>query len=364
MNGDLFIGLMSGTSADGIDAVLVQSDDARARLVATHHRPMSESLREDILAFRQTGANELHRLATLDTQLADEYAAACSSLLENAGISAEAVTAIGQHGQTLRHHPDGTPPYTVQIGDPNRLAELTGITVVADFRRRDIAAGGQGAPLVPAFHTAQLRTPGVATAIVNIGGIANITLITADGTVTGWDTGPGNTLLDAWAWRHQGVPFDKGGGWAAMGEAISPLLSAMLEEPYFTRPHPKSTGPELFHMDWLETHLDGTEAPVDVQRTLVELSVESIAEALADTSLEEVRVCGGGARNRFLMHRLIAKLPDCEVTTTEAVGVDPAWVEAWAFAWLAEQTVVGRPGNVPEVTGACGYRVLGGIYPA
>jgi anhydro-N-acetylmuramic acid kinase len=252
----------------------------------------------------------------------------------------------------------------VQIGDPNRLAELTGITVVADFRRRDIAAGGQGAPLVPAFHAAQLRTPGVATAIVNIGGIANITLITADGTVTGWDTGPGNTLLDAWVWRHQGVPFDEGGGWAAMGEAISPLLNAMLEEPYFTRPHPKSTGPELFHMDWLETHLDGTEAPVDVQRTLVELSVESIAEALADTSLEEVRVCGGGARNRFLMHRLIAKLPDCEVTTTEALGVDPAWVEAWAFAWLAEQTLAGRPGNVPDVTGACGYRVLGGIYPA
>jgi len=235
--------------------------------------------------------------------------------------------------------------------------------VVADFRRRDMAAGGQGAPLVPAFHAAQLAMPGIATAVVNIGGIANVTLIAADGGVTGWDTGPGNTLLDAWVSRHQGVPFDDGGDWAATGEIIHPLLSGMLEDPYFARPHPKSTGPELFNLDWVTSHLVG-EAAADVQRTLVELTAASIARALVDASPKVVRVCGGGARNGFLMQRLCARLPECEVTTTAAAGVDPAWVEAWAFAWLAEQTLAGQPGNVPSVTGAKGPRVLGGIYRA
>ena len=363
MSGELFIGLMSGTSADGIDAVLVQSDGERGRLVATYHRPMPQDLRAEILAFRQPGDDELHRLATLDAQLANEYAVAVLALLTDAGVSTEAVSAIGQHGQTLRPHPSGDIPYTVQIGDPNRLAERTGITVVADFRRRDMAAGGQGAPLVPAFHAAQLAMPGIATAVVNIGGIANVTLIAADGGVTGWDTGPGNTLLDAWVSRHQGVPFDDGGDWAATGEIIHPLLSGMLEDPYFARPHPKSTGPELFNLDWVTSHLVG-EAAADVQRTLVELTAASIARALVDASPKVVRVCGGGARNGFLMQRLCARLPECEVTTTAAAGVDPAWVEAWAFAWLAEQTLAGQPGNVPSVTGAKGPRVLGGIYRA
>jgi len=363
VSGELFIGLMSGTSADGIDAVLVQSDGERGRLVATYHRPMPQDLRAEILAFRQPGDDELHRLATLDAQLANEYAVAVLALLTDAGVSAESVSAIGQHGQTLRHHPSGDIPYTVQIGDPNRLAERTGITVVADFRRRDMAAGGQGAPLVPAFHAAQLAMPGIATAVVNIGGIANVTLIAADGGVTGWDTGPGNTLLDAWVSRHQGVPFDDGGDWAATGEIIHPLLSGMLEDPYFARPHPKSTGPELFNLDWVTSHLVG-EAAADVQRTLVELTAASIARALVDASPKVVRVCGGGARNGFLMQRLCARLPECEVTTTAAAGVDPAWVEAWAFAWLAEQTLAGQPGNVPSVTGAKGPRVLGGIYRA
>jgi len=363
VSGELFIGLMSGTSADGIDAVLVKSDGERGRLVATYHRPMPQDLRAEILAFRQPGDDELHRLATLDAQLADEYAVAVLALLTDAGVSAESVSAIGQHGQTLRHHPSGDIPYTVQIGDPNRLAERTGITVVADFRRRDMAAGGQGAPLVPAFHAAQLAMPGIATAVVNIGGIANVTLIAADGGVTGWDTGPGNTLLDAWVSRHQGVPFDDGGDWAATGEIIHPLLSGMLEDPYFARPHPKSTGPELFNLDWVTSHLVG-EAAADVQRTLVELTAASIARALVDASPKVVRVCGGGARNGFLMQRLCARLPECEVTTTAAAGVDPAWVEAWAFAWLAEQTLAGQPGNVPSVTGAKGPRVLGGIYRA
>jgi anhydro-N-acetylmuramic acid kinase len=364
VSGGLFIGLMSGTSADGIDAVLVKSDSEGSRLMATHHRPMPHNLRATILALRQAGDNELHRLATLDAQLADEYAVAVSALLSDAGVSAEEVTAIGQHGQTLRHHPSGDVPYTVQIGDPNRLAERMGITLVADFRRRDMAAGGQGAPLVPAFHASQLAAPGIATAVVNIGGIANVSLIAADGSVSGWDTGPGNTLLDAWVSRHQGVPFDTGGAWAATGDVIRPLLADMLEDPYFARPHPKSTGPEQFNLNWVEAHLTGEPAAADVQRTLLELTVVSIASAMADASPTVVRVCGGGARNDFLMQRLTAGLLDCEVTTTAAVGVDPAWVEAWAFAWLAEQTLAGRPGNVPSATGARGPRVLGGIYPA
>ncbi|MEL0006542.1 MAG: anhydro-N-acetylmuramic acid kinase [Luminiphilus sp.] len=364
MNGGLFIGLMSGTSADGIDAVLVRRDGGRGSLLASHHCPMPLELRREILAFRQAGDNELHRLAILDSQLADAYAKAISELLREAGVGAEEVTAIGQHGQTLRHHPEGSPAYTVQIGDPNRLAELSGITVVADFRRRDMAAGGQGAPLVPAFHAAQLATPDVTCAIVNIGGIANVTVVEADGTVTGWDTGPGNTLLDAWVARHQNTPFDAHGAWSAAGKLIAPLLERLLAEPYFGLPHPKSTGPEYFHLDWLATFLDATEAPVDVQRTLVELTIESIARALTNTPAKIIRVCGGGANNDFMLRRLTERLPDCEVTTTAAVGIDPAWVEAWAFAWLAEQTLQGRPGNVPGVTGARGFRVLGGIYPA
>jgi anhydro-N-acetylmuramic acid kinase len=363
VSGELFIGLMSGTSADGIDAVLVQSDGERGRLVATYHRPMPQDLRAEILAFRQPGDDELHRLATLDAQLADEYAVAVLALLTDTGVSTEAVSAIGQHGQTLRHHPSGDIPYTVQIGDPNRLAERTGITVVADFRRRDMAAGGQGAPLVPAFHASQLAAPGIATAVVNIGGIANVTLIATDGGVTGWDTGPGNTLLDAWVSRHQGVPFDDAGKWAATGNVLRPLLADMLDDPYFACSYPKSTGPEQFNLDWVTSHLAG-EAAADVQRTLVELTVESIAGALVDGAPEVVRVCGGGARNDLLMRRLTERLPNSEVTTTAAVGVDPAWVEAWAFAWLAEQTLAGQPGNVPSVTGATGPRVLGGIYPA
>ena len=359
-----FIGLMSGTSADGIDAVLINTEGEQSELIASHHSPMLVSLREEVLAFRQSGPDELHRLATLDVQLAKEYALAVSALLKTAQIEAATVAAIGCHGQTLRHHPEGDTPYTLQIGDPNRLAELTGITVVSDFRRRDMAAGGQGAPLVPAFHRARLVSEEEATAVVNIGGIANISLITASGDVSGWDTGPGNTLMDAWVARHQGEPFDRNGKWAASGAVIAPLLSALLQDPYFATRAPKSTGPEYFHLDWLATHLSGDEAPADVQCTLAALTVESLALALAQEPLDVVRVCGGGARNTWLMQQLTDRLEGTAVTTTEDIGVDPEWVEAWAFAWLAEQTVVGLPGNVPAVTGATGPRVLGGIYPA
>lgn len=364
MSNATFIGLMSGTSADGIDAVLISTDSEQSKLIHSHHQPMPDALRAAILAFRESGPDELHRLATLDRKLADEYAEAVQALLQSAGFDAAAVTAIGCHGQTLRHHPQGDTPYTLQIGDPNRLAERTGITVVADFRRRDMAAGGQGAPLVPAFHQARLVSSGVPSGIANIGGIANITLVSAEGDVSGWDTGPGNTLMDGWIAHHQGVPFDRDGIWAASGTVIESLLQGLLADPYFLKSAPKSTGPEYFHLDWLTQHLSGTEAPEDVQRTLMELTVESLARGLEQAPVAVVRVCGGGARNALLMERLDQRLEHIEVTTTEAIGVDPQWVEAWAFAWLAEQTLAGLPGNVPAVTGAAGARVLGGIFPA
>ena len=330
-------------------------------MIASDHQLLAPSLRQEILAFRQPGENELHRAATLDSVLADEYAKSVHSLLLTAQVSPADIIAIGQHGQTLRHYPDGETPYTVQVGDPNRLAELTGITVVADFRRRDIAAGGQGAPLVPAFR-AQFATPGVATAIVNIGGIANVSLVSAEGSVTGWDTGPGNTLMDAWIACHQDAAFDEAGAWAATGTVIPELLEGLLKTPYFGRAAPKSTGPEAFHLEWLSTYLSGGEAFADVQRTLLELTVETIAHALETSLPNTVRICGGGANNTFLMTQLSARLSPTTVTTTEAVGIPPSWVEAAAFAWLAAQTLTGTPSNVPAVTGATAERVLGGIY--
>ncbi|MBL6821588.1 MAG: anhydro-N-acetylmuramic acid kinase [Luminiphilus sp.] len=355
---------MSGTSADGIDAVLISTGDGQSTLTRGYHRGMPHALRDEILSFRQPGDNELDRLAVLDRQLADEYATAIKALLNEAGVCASDVTAIGSHGQTLRHQPGGETPYTVQIGDPNRLAELTGVTVVADFRRRDMAAGGEGAPLVPAFHRARLIEAGVPSAVVNIGGIANVTLISAEGTVRGWDTGPGNTLLDGWISQHQGQLYDAEGSWASTGQVLEPLLNALLADPYFSRPNPKSTGPEYFRLDWLERSLTGEEAPENVQRTLLELTVMSICDALSKESVEVVRLCGGGAYNTLLRHRLAERMPSAQVTTTTEIGVDPQWVEAWAFAWLAEQTLASLPGNVPAVTGAAGERVLGGIYPA
>ncbi len=358
------MGLMSGTSADGIDAVLVSYEGRNGTLLRTHHEEMPGALRKEILSLRHPGEDELHRIAVLDQKLALAYVNTVNSLLAQADMSAKEISAIGSHGQTIRHDPEGATPFTWQIGDPNRLAEMTGISVVADFRRRDIAAGGQGAPLVPAFHQSQLAEPGVATAIVNIGGIANITLISADGEVRGWDTGPGNTLMDGWIHRHQNLPFDDGGAWAATGQVLESLLTEALIHPYFTARTPKSTGPETFHLEWLSTLLTGQEKPEDVQRTLLEIVVESIGRALDDVSSSVIRISGGGARNHLLMDRLAARLAPTDITSTDAIGIDPQWVEAWAFAWLAKQTLAGTPGNVPAVTGARGPRVLGAIYPA
>ena len=364
MTREFFIGLMSGTSADGIDAVLVSYEGEKGKLLHTHHAEMPGPMRKTIIDLRHSGEDELHRMAVLDQQLAMTYARTVSTLLTEAGVHAEAIAAIGSHGQTIRHDPEGTTPFTWQIGDPNRLAEMTGISVVADFRRRDVAAGGQGAPLVPAFHLAQLAEPGVATAIVNIGGIANITLISAEGEVRGWDTGPGNTLMDGWIHRHKNLPFDDGGAWAATGQVLELLLTKALTHPYFAARTSKSTGPETFHLAWLDTLLSGQENPQDVQRTLLEITVESVSRGLEDEPTSVIQICGGGSRNHLLMDRLAARVAPADVTTTDASGVDPQWVEAWAFAWLAKQTLAGAPGNVPAVTGAEGPRVLGAIFPA
>jgi anhydro-N-acetylmuramic acid kinase len=293
------------------------------------------------------------------------YAEAVGELLD--GIAPETVHAIGCHGQTLRHRPaDG---YTLQIGNAALLAELTGIAVVADFRSRDIAAGGQGAPLVPAFHAQVLRNPGIHRVIANIGGIANITDLQVDGSVRGWDTGPGNMLLDGWIKRHRGAHYDRDGAWAASGRIHPGLLASLTQHPYLQQPPPKSAGREQFNQDWLDTTLAGFDCaidPADVQATLLEFTAVSLADAVNHEcgSAQELYVCGGGAHNGTFMQRISAHLPNLRVATTAALGIEPDWVEALAFAWLARQTLHHAPGNLPSVTGARGPRVLGAIYPA
>ncbi len=363
----LLVGLMSGTSADGIDAALVRQDGGLS-LVAAHDEPLPTGIKSEILALSTPGDNEIVRLGTLDTQLGQLFATAVHQLLRKAGVQPEDVAAIGSHGQTVRHHPPSSgaaSPFTLQIGDPNQIAELTGITTVADFRRRDIAAGGEGAPLVPAFHQALFGKTGQQRAIVNIGGIANVTLLDEDG-VSGFDTGPGNTLLDQWVHRHLGKSFDEDGAWAAEGQVNKPLLKELLSHDYFSLQGPKSTGKETFNLPWLEATLSQSAAKVsdiDVQATLAELTATAIASALSGLALDGVYVCGGGAANTDLMRRLYRRLKPVELASTAALGCDPDWVEAVAFAWLAGQRLDDLAGNVPAVTGASGDRVLGGIYP-
>jgi len=357
---------MSGTSLDGVDAVLAEIGPAdQIRLVRSHYLPYADGLRAQLLALHTPQADEIHLAAVAANELARLYAEAVSALLD--GIAADSVRAIGCHGQTLRHRPaDG---YTLQIGNAALLAELSGIAVVADFRSRDIAAGGQGAPLVPAFHAQVLRHPAIHRVIANIGGIANITDLPADGLVRGWDTGPGNMLLDAWIKRHRGENYDRDGAWAASGAVHPGLLTALASHPYLKLSPPKSAGREQFNLDWLDATLGSltqTIAPVDVQATLLEFTALSLADAvsLECGSAGELYVCGGGAHNGALMQRINARLPSVRVTTTTALGIDPDWVEALAFAWLARQTLHHAAGNLPSVTGARGARVLGAIYPA
>lgn len=373
-NAELYIGLMSGTSADAIDAVLVDFGQPPLKLLAHHSVPLDPDTRAAVHNLAHPGANEIDRMGALDRQLGRAFADAALELLSLAGLDPAEVSAIGSHGQTLRHRPpEGTDPangFTLQVADPNLIAHLTGITTVADFRRRDMAAGGQGAPLVPALHQTLFHSPKADRAIVNVGGVANLTWLPARGAVLGFDTGPGNNLMDAWIQRSLGKPYDEGGQWAAQGQIQGALLKRLLEHPYFRLPPPKSTGPESFHLGWLNECLDALPGPVgaeDVQATLLMLTAQGIAASIDGLSVEgrhrEVFLCGGGAHNRRLIEALTALMPDCVITDTGALGLSPDWVEAVAFAWLARQNLKGLSGNLPSVTGADSSQVLGAVYP-
>lgn len=373
MASELYIGLMSGTSADAIDAVLVDFGTHPLQLVAHHSLAFDRSTRATIQHLAHPGTNEIDRMGALDTFLGERFAEASLQLLQSTGAQPAQIAAIGSHGQTLRHRPpDGqNTPFSLQVGDPNIIAQRTGITTVADFRRRDLAAGGQGAPLVPAFHSACFASTQHHRAIVNIGGIANLTWLDRQGTrVIGFDTGPGNGLMDAWINRGLGKPYDESGAWAASGTADPTLLQRLLTHPYFDKPAPKSTGPEEFHLDWLNRELDQLHQelkPEDVQATLLSLTAHSIARSvttMAEGQPAEVFLCGGGAYNRELQARLQDQLGSHHpVDSTQALGLNPEWVEATAFAWLARRTIKGMTGNVPSVTGARQPCVLGAIYP-
>lgn len=359
---DLFVGIMSGTSLDGIDAVLVDFGCGPPKLVASRFAPYSRSLAAKILELHEAGKDELHRAALLGNDLARQYHQAVADLLRTAGLSREDVRAIGCHGQTIRHNPAAG--YTLQIGNPDLLAELSGISVVAGYRGRDIAAGGQGAPLVPAFHDAVFRAHDRHRVILNIGGIANLTNLDPASATTGFDCGPGNMLLDAWIQRTLGEPYDKDGAWASSGRAIPDLLEALLAHPFFHAPPPKSCGREEFGLPWLASWLSGTPKPEDVQATLLELDARTMADAIRRwcSAPDEVAVCGGGAHNRALMRRIGECLPASRVFATDEIGMGANWVEAMAFAWLARQRLMERSGNLPAVTGARGARVLGALY--
>ncbi len=371
MTDSLLVGLMSGTSLDAIDAALVRCSDNGIDLLDCLEFPLKAELRAEIAAISHSGVDEIERLGVLDRQLGHCFGQAALDLLRQAGVDRGKVRAIGSHGQTIRHRPPSAASgidnaFSLQIGDPNTIAEITGITTVADFRRRDIAAGGEGAPLVPAYHAAVFSEPGKTRAIINIGGIANISLIDGD-SVSGFDSGPGNTLLDQWAQRHIGHQYDAHGSWAAEGTVIADLLERLLQGPYFSSPAPKSTGKETFNLSWLEVALAELpeQAPGDVQATLCELTAATIVGALESTgaSLDDIYLCGGGAANTDLMRRIYRRVEPVYMGTTAELGCDPAWVEAAAFAWLAGRCLDGLPGNVPAVTGATGPRVLGAVFP-
>ena len=359
---------MSGTSMDGIDAALVRIRDDAVELVSSLNHPWPPALIRAMRQLAETGSAPLDDLGQLDAAAGEQFAAAALALLQHAGAEPQSVTAIGSHGQTLRHGPQAEHPYTLQIGDPNRIVERTGITTVADFRRRDIAAGGQGAPLVPAFHQAYLRSTAENRVVLNIGGIANITLLPADPArpASGFDTGPGNCLMDRWIGLHRQLPYDSGGSWAAEGQLLPDLLCQLLADPYFAQPAPKSTGTEYFSLAWLKQQLPEGLAPQDVQATLAGLTARSIADAIRASQPETTRllVCGGGVHNPRLQLLLDIELPGLQIASTAAYGLPPDWVEAMAFAWLAHQTLHHRPGNLPAVTGAAHPAILGAVYPA
>lgn len=361
----LYIGVMSGTSLDGLDIALIEQTSA-VKLIATHYIPMPDALRTELLGLCASGPDEIARSALAQQHWVTLAAQGIHALLDEQNFKAEDIRAIGSHGQTIRHEP--ARGFTVQIGNPALLTELTGITVVSDFRSRDVAAGGQGAPLVPAFHEALFGESTGNRAVLNVGGFSNLSLIETGKPVAGFDCGPGNVLLDAWIHQQRGEHFDHGGQWAASGKVESQLLNALLGDPFFVTKGPKSTGREVFNLGWLQHHLGRltTFEPQNVQATLLELTALTIVESLksAQPHTETLLVCGGGAHNATLMGRLSALLPATQVDSTASYGVDPDWVEAMAFAWLAHCCLEGIAANRPSVTGARGLRVLGAIYPA
>jgi len=338
----------------------------RLELVHGHTEPWDPELRARLVDLGQRAATlTLDELGELETRVGRAFAEAALRGMQRAGVTRDDVAAIGSHGQTLRHRPHGEHPFTLQLGDPSTIAERTGCTVVADFRRRDVAAGGHGAPLMPAFHAAMLTAPDEDRAVLNLGGIANLTLLPRAGEVRGFDTGPANGLMDAWCLRHRGQAFDRDGDFARSGRVDPALLGRLLDDPWFALPAPKSTGRDQFHLGWLEPRMRG-EAAADVQATLVAFTARTLADMLRRTQPATRRViaCGGGVRNPVLMAAIAAELPQAAVESSAAHGLDPDFVEAMGFAWLARETLAGRPGNLPSVSGARGYRVLGGIYPA
>jgi anhydro-N-acetylmuramic acid kinase len=361
----MYLGLISGTSMDAIDAALVDFDVAPLRTIATSATPFEPSLKRRISALIDDADHvALDEVGEIDVELGRALADAALTLMASAGVSAGQVTAIGSHGQTLRHRPDLAAPFTWQIGDPNILAERTGVSVVADFRRRDVAAGGQGAPLLPVFHDQVFRSDSEDRVIVNLGGIANITILTRDAGVTGFDTGPANRLLDAWISLHEGKDFDAGGAWAATGQVDDTLLRELLDEPYLRAAPPKSTGRELFNLSWLQSKLGlFSRQPRDVQATLQQFTARSVADAVRQFAPgAAVYVCGGGAHNLALLDAIALLIAPNRVASTEGLGLDPDYVEAVAFAWFAKRTLAGLPSSAGGVTGAKGARILGGVY--
>jgi anhydro-N-acetylmuramic acid kinase len=366
---EIYIGLMSGTSMDAVDAALVDLSARQPRLITSHSHPLPDDFCAELALLCLPGFDEINRLGQLDVRLGNLFAITCNQLLAKAQLAASHIQAIGSHGQTIRHQPQGAHPFTLQIADPNIIAAETGITTVADFRRRDMAKGGQGAPLAPAFHQYAFQTAQHNRLILNLGGIANITWLPADLSmaVIGFDTGPGNTLLDAWVNKHWQQRCDHHGQWASSGKINRELLAILLADPYFKLAAPKSTGREYFNLAWLDKHLmrfKKSIAPADVQATLCELTAYSILQAveLLNLTAGEILICGGGIRNHYLMQRLNAHAKNFSVYSTEEFGVPPESVEAMAFAWLAQQTLARKPGNLPSVTGARDESILGGIY--
>ena len=372
---ELYVGLMSGTSMDGIDAALVEFEQQQITLRASHSQPIPPALKHKLqLLSRDAAETSIDMLGEADTELGQLFATATLQLLHSADTDPSAVTAIGSHGQTIRHRPDLRHRFSLQIGDANQITHLTGITTVSDFRRRDIAAGGEGAPLAPAFHQQVFSSPEENRAVLNIGGICNLTYLPghkngqATDTCFGFDCGPGNALMDAWIQQHKQQAYDKSGQWAASSTADPTLLRQLMSDPFLQLPPPKSTGKEHYHLSWLEQQLAGL-AELDaaqVQATLSQFTCESVAMAFEQhlPKAERLIVCGGGVHNSHLFDSLQQRLPDIEIESSAQHGIDPDWVEAMAFAWLARQTLLGLPGNLPAVTGADRLLVLGAIHPA